>query len=196
MTPVDNSRSQQENPQAAAHYWRRSAEENGMPQPAQRYLVEQAVSGGLVNLLLNGALAWLLYHDLTVVPLEGQRSINGDTVVTAFLLPVLIALIVMPIARGQLRAGRVTPLAWPSAGLPMLRLLPARPLGSGLLLAALSMLLVAMPLLWVLRALNVEGLRFWEFVAFKSLGAALLAGGVTPIVAARAIGEQRPGNRK
>jgi hypothetical protein len=63
--------------------------------PAQRrfVLLDDGVGAFVVNLLLNGAIAWLLFRKATHVPMWGQSSIADDTIVTAFLLPAITCLI-------------------------------------------------------------------------------------------------------
>jgi hypothetical protein len=77
--------------------------------PAQRrfVLLDNVVGPFVVNLLINGVIAWLLFRKATHVPMWGQSSIAGDTIANAFLLPAITCLIVTPLARGRVRTGRV-----------------------------------------------------------------------------------------
>jgi hypothetical protein len=69
--------------------------------PAQRrfVLLDNGVGAFVVNLMINGVIAWLLFRKATRVPMWGQSSIAGDTIATAFLLPAITCLIVTWISR-------------------------------------------------------------------------------------------------
>ena len=163
-----------------------------MSSPQRRYLlIEHGVGSAVFNFLLNGAIAWLLFRHLADVPLWGQQSIAGDTIGTTILLPLLTCLIVSRIARGHLRAGRVTPLDWSRRSHPLLRALPASTFLRGLALAVMTTAMVAPVTLWALGALGVMQLGFWSFVFFKASFAAVLAAVVTPLVALWAIAEPK-----
>ena len=75
----------------------------------RQYLLGQTMVGAVINLLLNGAIGYLAYRDLPRIPLFGARSVSADLVVTAFLLPLLVCLIVAPLTRSDVRKGKVAP---------------------------------------------------------------------------------------
>src|SRR4029453_7555172 len=88
----------------------------------RRYLLlDQGIGAGIVNLLLNAAIAWLLFRGMEAVPMWGEQSIGGDTIGTAFVLPFLSTLIASAIVRSQVRAGYVSAVAL-SAGSALRRL--------------------------------------------------------------------------
>jgi hypothetical protein len=62
-------------------------------------LLDNGVGAFVVNLMINGVIAWLLFCKATRVPMWGQSSIAGDTIATAFLLPAITCLIVTWISR-------------------------------------------------------------------------------------------------
>ena len=85
----------------------------------RRFLVlEQGVGSVVVNLAINGAVAFLMFRGAASVPLWGQQSIAGDTVGTTFLLPFITCLVVTKLARAQVRAGRVAPFARKNSAFP------------------------------------------------------------------------------
>ena len=63
--------------------------------PIQRrfLILEQGIGTGLINVVLNGVIALLLFHSVETVPLWGPLSIAGDTLATTFLLPLLLLLV-------------------------------------------------------------------------------------------------------
>lgn len=151
----------------------------------RRFLVlEQGVGSVVVNLAINGAVAFLMFRGAASVPLWGQQSIAGDTVGTTFLLPFITCLVVTKLARAQVRAGRVAPFAGAPLGLERL---PARPLWRGAALGAVTAAVVAPPTLALLVALGTTQQSFWHFVVFKAVFAAALGAVVTPLIALWAI---------
>ncbi len=157
----------------------------------RRYLLlEQGLGAALVNFVLNALIAWAMFRGHDFVPLFGQQSIAGDIVGTTFLLPLLTCLIVTPLARGQLRSGRLAPLGWTTVSHPVLGWLPAGTFRRALALGAICTVIVA-PIAISLLALQVTALSFWRFIAFKAIFAAVLAAFVTPIIALWAIAGTR-----
>jgi hypothetical protein len=154
----------------------------------RRYLVGQGVIGAGTNFMLNGAIGWMLYRHLPRIPLYGEQSIAGDIIVTSFLLPVLVCLIATPLIRSEVRKARLPATSWLRPGSSRTAL-PGNLLLRAVLLGVLSALLMAPVTIWTLHGLGVEGLEFWSFVAFKATFAAALAAVITPIVAARALGD-------
>jgi hypothetical protein len=153
------------------------------PEHRRMLVVEQGVGATLVNFLLNAGIAWALFHSVDRVPLWGQSSIAGDTFATAFLLPLLTCLIVTRAVRRQVADGRVSPLAAaPRSG--AVRLLLALPTGRrGMLLGIGGVALAAIPtVLWFAWAGPSE-LPRGSFLWFKASFAAVLAAGVTPLIA-------------
>jgi len=160
--------------------------------PAHRrfLLLEEGVGAGIVNLLLNGAIALLLFRGMTAVPLWGPQSIAGDTVGTTFLLPLLTTLIVTPLARGAVRAGRFEPLVWTRDVPAVLRCLPSGTFVRGCVLGLLCTAIVAPLGIGALAACGVAEQTLLGFVAFKALFAGGLAALVTPAFALLAIAKR------
>jgi len=150
----------------------------------KRFLLEEAVGSVVPNLVLNGLIAALIFRGTAVVPLWGQRSIAGDTIGTTFLLPLITCLIVTPLARRQVRAGRVPPVAGAPLGL---RWMPERALTRGATLGLITAVAIAPPTIAALAALGVTQQSFWGFVAFKAAFAVALGAVVNPLIALWAI---------
>lgn len=157
--------------------------------PAHRrfLLLEEGVGAAVVNLLLNAGIAAMLFRQNALVPLWGQQSIAGDTIGTTFLLPLLTCLIVTPLARKQIRDGRLPVLEWTRESHPMLGWLPAGTARRGFVLGVLCTAVVAPLAIWALGAAHVSGMSYWRFVTFKASFAALLGAVVTPVIALWAI---------
>ncbi|MBI4517629.1 MAG: hypothetical protein HY699_17630 [Deltaproteobacteria bacterium] len=155
-----------------------------LPAHKRFLLLEEGVGSIVVNLLINGVIAFFMFRGAAAVPLWGQQSIAGDTIGTALLLPLFTCLIVTPLARRQVRAGAVPPLAALPAAM---RWLPRGTFRRGLLLGALTVASVAPATIAALTAGGVTQQSFWGFVAFKAIFAAALGAVVTPLIALYAI---------
>lgn len=160
----------------------------------RRYvLLEQGIGAAIFNLLLNGAIAWLMVRSLERVPLwGGDVSIAGDTIGTTFILPFMTCLIVTRLARGMVEKGKLPPLAWRRTSHATLGRLPARTSTRSLVLGVVGLIGFAPVAVWAFAALEVQDLGAWSFVVFKALFAAVLAGIFTPLVALMALGDALP----
>jgi len=154
--------------------------------PAQRrfVLLDNGVGAFVVNLLLNGAIAWLLFRNATHVPMWGQSSVAGDTIATAFLLPAITCLIVTPVARGRVRTGRVA-----AVGAALWRWIPRNMVWRALLIGLICLLVLSPLTLFVLGTLGVGEWSPWHFVYFKAMFAAVEGALVTPFLALWAISD-------
>jgi hypothetical protein len=156
----------------------------------RRYLIgEQGLGSAIINFIINGAIAWAVYRSMAAVPTWGEKSIAGDTVVTAFLLPFMICLIVTPLTHRKIRNGEIPVIEWRRVSHRVLGRLP----NSTFLRAFIFGLIGAVgagsltPL--VFSILGITELPLLEFLIFKSTFAAVLAGVVTPVSALCALGD-------
>jgi hypothetical protein len=145
-------------------------------------LLEQGIGAAVVNFLLNGAIAWLLFRSVERVPLWGQQSIVGDTFGTCFFLPFFTVLIVTPLVRRRVTGGALAALDWTRETHPLLGWLPSGTGRRALVLGAVCAAVVGPPSVWLLGRLQVTDLTFWSFVAFKAAFAAGLGLLVTPVI--------------
>ena len=151
--------------------------------------LEQGVGAGVFNVLLNAGIAWLVFRGMPSVPLLGDQSIAGDTIVTAFMLPWLTSLIGGRIVRGHVRSGHVPPLPWSPA---VARFMP-RSLGlRGAVLGIACVVAVGFPTVRALGATGVTEMSLARFIAFKALFAGALGLIVTPFIARTALADDLP----
>jgi len=157
----------------------------GMSPAHKRFLLlEEGLGSVIVNLFLNAFIAYLLFRGAASVPLWGQQSIAGDTIGTAFFLPLITCLIVTRLARQQVSAGRFEPVDGAPLGLAWM---PAGAAWRGVVLGVISAATVAPATIALLVGLGVTQQGFWGFVAFKAVFAAALGAVVTPLIALWAI---------
>jgi hypothetical protein len=153
------------------------------PEHRRFLIVDQGVGATVINFLLNGGIAWALFHSVAYVPLWGQSSIAGDTFATAFLLPLLTCLIVTRIVHRQVASGHLLPLAVAPKLSAMQLLISLSTLRRGMLLGIGGVVLAALPtVLWFVWAGPSE-VSLGSFLWFKASFAAVLAAGVTPLIA-------------
>jgi hypothetical protein len=157
----------------------------------RRFLwVGQSVVPFAINVVLNGAIGWAMFHGMATIPLWGSSSIGGDTLGTSFFLPAITCLIVTPLVRSQVRKGAAPAFDGALAGW-------LRPFQRSLLVRAAALGLACVPLaggaaVALLAALGVTALDFAPFVGWKALYAGVLGALVTPAIALLALAD-RPG---
>jgi hypothetical protein len=157
------------------------------PRHRRYLLLEQGIGSGIFNLLLNAAIAWVVFRGATTVPLWGEQSIGGDTIITAFMLPFLTTLIASRVVRRHVRKGNVPAFAW--NGSPLAAWLPSGLTLRGALLGILGVIVAGIPTMHVLGRLGIAEMSFGGFIAFKALFAAVLATIVTPLIARAALAD-------
>jgi hypothetical protein len=74
---------------------------------ARQHLRHEVLIGGISNAIFNGLIAWLLLRNGPPLAWGGEHSFAVDIIATALLLPLIVALIVVPLQRSKLRKGRL-----------------------------------------------------------------------------------------
>jgi hypothetical protein len=161
--------------------------------PAQQKLVvyESGIGGALINGAINALLAWLTFRGHAAVPLHGEQSVIADAIGTALLLPFLVCLIVTPLARRAVRAGKAEPLDEEVKDSPLLRWLPPWLVLRALALTLPCLLLLAAPAALLFSVGGIEGLPVGAFVIFKTVYAAVMGAWVSPVSALYALATTR-----
>jgi hypothetical protein len=78
-----------------------------MQRSLARYLITGGVVAVIVNVVINAVVGNAIYAKLATLPLTGDSSIAGDTIVGAFFIGFFTLLIVAPTTRREIRSGRV-----------------------------------------------------------------------------------------
>jgi len=159
----------------------------------RRFLVlDQGVAPTIFNFALNGAIAWLMFRSARSVPVWGQPSIAADTLVTAFVLPVLTSFIVGALVQRQVGRGQVSRLnasqcsssAWPRRSRWQ----------RGAALGVAAVVLAALPVVLFFTLAGPTELERWSFIWFKAAFAAALGALVTPLIGWWALAEASRGD--
>jgi hypothetical protein len=144
----------------------------------RRFLVvDELIGSSVVNFVINGAIAWIVFHGAARV---ARASLVGDTLVTAFVLPFLTALIVPVVVRVQLAVGKLPPLALDGDARPAW--LPHSNAARGALLGAAAVAIVGAPAAMAMALLAPAQLSLHGFIWCKAAFAASLGALVTPPV--------------
>src|SRR6056300_982921 len=77
---------------------------------AAQHIKHEILVGGISNTIFNGIIAWLLLRSGPALAWGGDHSFAVDVIATAFLLPFIVALIVIPLQRSKLNKGKLTPI--------------------------------------------------------------------------------------
>ena len=134
------------------------------------------VCGGS-NTIFNGVSAWLLMKGGGSLQWSGDHSFAGDVVATAFLLPLIVAFIVIPLQRSKLNKGTLQPInLGPSSLMQSLAdRFPASTAKSALLFGLIGILIIAPVTLTGLYLFGVQTISPEYYAIFKGLWAGLVA---------------------
>ncbi len=156
-----------------------------MSSNARQHLRHEALVGGLSNTLFNGLIAWLLLRSGPSLRWDGDHSFVIDIFATALLLPLIVALIVIPLQRSKMKKGRLQALdlGADSALQRFADRFPHSAILSALLFGLLGCLLIAPLTLAGFYLLGIEQVSPAAYAIFKGLWAGAMAAAlVIPMV--------------
>ncbi len=144
-------------------------------------IIEQSFFAGIINVVINGVIAWLLMRSLVEVPLWGETSMGADLLATGFLLPFFTCLIVSRLTRSQVNSGK----------LPALEQSQIRPLGfhrrsslfRAIMIGVIGVVFASAPLVTLLHLAQAAPVPLLSFIIFKAVWAGLFAMVVSPVIA-------------
>ena len=141
------------------------------------HLRHEALVGGVSNAFFNGLIAWLLLRNGPALAWGGEHSFAVDVVATSLLLPLIIALIVIPLQRSKLSKGKLQSinLGSDSRLQAIANYFPASTFKSALLFGLLGMCLIAPLTLAVFFALGIDSVAPLHYALFKGIWAGLMA---------------------
>ena len=141
------------------------------------HLQHEALVGGVSNAFFNGLIAWLLLRNGPALAWGGEHSFAVDVIATSLLLPLIIALIVIPLQRSKLSKGKLQSINL-GAGSRLQAIadrFPTSTFKSALLFGLLGMCLIAPLTLAVFFALGIESVTPLHYALFKGIWAGLMA---------------------
>ena len=149
-----------------------------MTEDSKHHLRHEFLVGGISNTIFNGLIAWLLLRGGADLAWGGHSSFVVDILATAFLLPLIVAFIVIPLQKKKLGDGRLqaVDLSHNPRLSSLVGWLP-RPTWARALLFGLFGLCVIAPLtLLGFKLLGIEVVAPLNYAVFKGLWAGLMAG--------------------
>lgn len=142
---------------------------------------DQFLHAFLINVVFNGAIAWLLLRSHDRIPLWGDVAIGVDLLATGVLLPFLMCLIVSRVIAGQVASGKLPRLEPEQIAAYGLHRQPTWV--RAIVLAVFGTLCGSLPLVVLLELANAQPVSVGGFIAFKALWAGGLAAMVSPPMA-------------
>ena len=144
-----------------------------MSEETRKYVWSQINVNFVLNLILNGILAWLLNRSKDFIPVPDMIF---DLTVTTILLVFIVSILGGAGTSKAIKEGKLPQNAWqPGTGI-MVRWSSMRNLGRSVLLAVF-MTLVLIPVLYgVFSLLGVMSMPMMGYVIFKAFFAGLIAG--------------------
>ncbi len=132
---------------------------------------------GASNAVFNGLSAWLLIRSGPGLRWEGDHSFVVDIIATGLLLPLIVALIVIPLQRSKLRKGQLAAIDLGASSLmqSLADRFPAGTASSAGLFGLIGMVIVAPLTLAGFYLLGVEHVTPLHYAVFKGLWAGLIA---------------------
>ena len=130
-------------------------------------------------MIANGLTAWLLLRSATSITLQGgSNNYPSDLAATAFLLLSIIALIIIPIFRKNVRTGKLKSIELDRRNLLHLLLscFPVNPALSALTFGLLGLVVVTPLTVTVMYLLDFTHITPLSYAIFKGIWAGVLAG--------------------
>lgn len=148
-----------------------------MSNHAIAHLKHEALVGGLSNAVFNGLIAWLLIRKGPALQWGGEHSFAFDVMATALLLPLIVALIVIPLQRGKMNKGKLIAIGLgPDSRLQRIaNRFPAATGKSALLFGLAGLLIIAPITLLGFYLLGVEQVSPLHYAIFKGIWAGAMA---------------------
>jgi len=149
------------------------------PNDYKGYLSKEVTTNGLSNAFFNGLACWYLIKDKGDMPFWGAHSFGVDILATAFILPWIVTLILVPLQKVKMRKGKAAP--WmPNSVAPhymydFVSRFPNKLWLNAILFGLIGMLVFAPTLLALLFAAQIDLFTAAEYAVFKGVWAGILA---------------------
>jgi hypothetical protein len=145
---------------------------------ARSHLRHEVLVGGISNTIFNGLIAWLLLKSGPALAWGGEHSFVVDVIATALLLPLIVALIVIPLQRGKLNKGKLQAISLgPGSTMQSIaNRFPAATFKSALLFGLIGMCVIAPLTLLGFYLIGIEEIAPTTYAIFKGVWAGVMAG--------------------
>ena len=149
-----------------------------MADNARAHLKHEVLVGGISNMIFNGLIAWLLLRNGPAQTWGGSHSFAIDVVATAFILPFIVALIVIPLQKSKLAKGKLSPIDLGSQSRlqGLVNRLPASTFLNAVIFGLVGMCLIAPLTLLGFFLLGVTEVPPLHYSIFKGVWAGCMAG--------------------
>lgn len=141
------------------------------------HIRHEVLISGISNTLFNGVIAWLLLKSSPTLRWSGEHSFAVDVIATGLLLPLIVALIVIPLQRSKLHKGTLSPITLGNSSVmqSLADRFPASTFKSALVFGLIGMLLIAPLTLAAFYLLGIEEIPPMQYSVFKGLWAGAIA---------------------
>ena len=143
--------------------------------------IEQGLHALGINVVINGAIAWLILRGHDSIPLWGESSMGVDLLATGVLLPFAMCQIVSRVIAKQVRDGKLPPL--PAEQITTHGLHHRSIMIRSLILTLFGFVCGAAPVVALLTLADAGPVPVTAFVLWKAVWAGLLAMVVSPPIA-------------
>jgi hypothetical protein len=142
-----------------------------------RHIKKEISLNGLTNAFFNGVIAWWLLKDVPAMDWWGAHSFGFDILATAFILPFIVALIVIPLSRKKRAANKIPALSTDSSQWleRQVARFPRSLFWSAMIFGAVGVLLIATITLLLFKLAGIEQVDPLHYSIFKGLWAGLIA---------------------
>ena len=149
-----------------------------MADQARDHLRHEVLVGGISNMIFNGLIAWLLLRNGPAQTWGGSHSCAIDIIATAFILPFIVALIVIPLQKRKMARGKLPPidLGAESRLQRFVNRLPASTFLNAVIFGLVGMCLIAPLTLLGFFLLGVTEVPPLNYSIFKGVWAGCMAG--------------------
>ena len=156
------------------------------------HIRREAIASGVINAVINGLIIWSLKKDGGLIPRGGDQGFAIDIVITAFLLLLLVAVIVIAIQRKKLSKGELSAFTWDTdrASHRMLSRFPHSAWASGFLFGMFGIFIVAPVTLAPMALLGITQMAPAVYIIFKALWTGCLAALMVRPIILVALGEK------
>lgn len=144
---------------------------------ATDHLRHELMVCGFSNLIFNSLAAWLLLRNGPVLRWNGESSFVVDIIATGFLLPFIVALIVVPLQRRKLKQGALQPINLGSASFlqSLANRFPSGTFKCAILFGLIGMLVIAPLTLLIFYLVGIIAVSPLQYAVLKGIWAGLMA---------------------